>query len=382
MPAPLRRPPLFCRHQEAGARMVEFAGWILPVWFSSISEEHLCVRNFAGLFDVSHMGRYRIIGPRATDFLQLMTCNDVGKLKPGKAQYTAMLTESGGTVDDLILYKESETEYWAVVNAGNRQKDWNWMIDHLEGFGGTTLEDWSDAYAMLALQGPGALKVADSVFSPLPSSVPPFGHGIFDWDGRKVRIARTGYTGEDGIEVFVPSGRVELLWDQLLDLRLDGDRRVLPCGLGARDTLRLEASLPLYGHELNEDLSPLDIGFAWMVKLQKPDFVGKKALEVRIKEGRIRHLYALYAESGVPRAACPVHLRSADGSPQEFIGHISSGTFSPYLKKGIAMVISEKMLPPDTQVLFQVRDTYYPGILKHPPFIRRQKNEHSRILEI
>lgn len=353
--------------------MIEFGGWNLPVWFSSISEEHNAVRQCAGLFDVSHMGRFQVTGPTASAFLQYVTCNDVAKLKPGKSQYTALLTDSGGTVDDLIIYKESETCYWAVVNAGNRQKDWDWLHHHLAGFDGTTLEDWSDAYALLALQGPRALAFADSVFSPPPSSLPPFGHGDFDWNGRKVHISRTGYTGEDGVEIFVPAGRAELLWDQILSVRMDNGESVVPCGLGARDTLRLEAGLPLYGHELSEKLSPMDIGFGWIVKMQKGDFIGKRALEERIAAGSLLHLYGLIGESGVPRPDCPVFLRDTDDRATTRVGTVTSGTFSPYLKRPIAMFLSPESLQPGTPLMFQVRDTLHKAILVNLPFKRRSQ---------
>lgn len=353
--------------------MIEFAGWFLPVWYSGISEEHNAVRNNAGLFDVSHMGRYRVVGTSATDFLQYVTCNDVATLKPGRAQYTAFLTETGGTVDDLIVYKVSDTEYWMVVNAGNRQKDWEWLDSHLASFKGTHLEDWSDSLALLALQGPNAIACADTIFRPAPSSLSVFGHGFFEWDGRKVRIARTGYTGEDGVEIFVPAGRAEVLWDQILELQLESIDRVKRCGLGARDTLRLEAGLPLYGHELTEELSPLDIGYGWIVKMQKANFVGKNALQQKLSAGGFQHLNGLIGESGVPRENCPVFLWEPDGSVGKKVGIVTSGTFSPFLKKPIAMFLSREPVSPETRLFFQVRDTFHQAVSVNLPFVRRSR---------
>jgi aminomethyltransferase len=356
---------------ETGARIIEFAAWLLPVWYSGISDEHNAVRNFAGVFDVSHMGRFRVVGRGATDFLQFVTCNDAARLKPGKAQYTALLTDTGGTVDDLIIYKESVSIFWAVVNAGNRATDWDWMNEHIGRFPGTTLEDWSDAYALIAFQGPRAVALSEPLFSPSPAGLSSFGHEVFDWGSRKVRIARTGYTGEDGIEVFVPAGRAELLWDQILSLGGENGTKATPCGLGARDTLRLEAGLPLYGHELSDTLSPLDIGFAWMVKMQKGEFIGKKALEARMAEGTLHRLYGLRGESGVPRHGDAVFLRDPDGSPARQVGFVTSGTFSPYLRKPIGMFVSRDTLAPDTPLLFSAHNTFHTAVLVDLPFKRR-----------
>ena len=272
-----KKTPLYDAHVEAGGKIVPFAGYLLPVQYKTgVIREHMAVRTDAGLFDVSHMGEVLCQGKDALANLQMLLTNDFEGMADGQARYSPMCNERGGTVDDLIVYRKAEDEYLLVVNAANKEKDFQRMLEHQ--FGQVTFEDVSDSYAQLAVQGPKAIEIVSRLTD--PANIPEKGyHAVFGAEvgGMECIVSRTGYTGEDGVELYTASENAAALWKLLLETgEADG---LIPCGLGARDTLRMEAGMPLYGHEMNDDITPLETGLRFAVKLKKEDFIGKKAME-------------------------------------------------------------------------------------------------------
>ncbi len=285
----LKRTPLFDAHRAAGARMVEFGGWEMPVQYSGIIEEHHAVRQGAGLFDISHMGRFMVRGPHATAFLQHVVTCDVSAIPIGQSSYGLLCKPDGGIVDDIFIYHVPD-EFLVVVNAANRDKDRAWLQEHARGFD-VELEDRSDRWAMLALQGPAAeallVNAEDCETSEL-GHLPFHGVALTSMFGVNVLIARTGYTGEDGFELFFDAPHAEMVWTRLLDLGAPGS--VKPCGLGARDSLRFEPCLALYGHEISETINPYEARLGWVGKLVMGDFVGLEALAALKTQGPARRL--------------------------------------------------------------------------------------------
>jgi len=310
--------------------MVDFAGWSMPVQYRSIIAEHLAVRNKVGLFDVSHMGEFIVKGDRARDFVQFVIANDLDKLsRPNLALYTQLVTPSGGTVDDLIVYRR-EGDYLFVVNASNIGKDWQWLQQHASSFKDVSLLDISEETALLALQGPNAVALMRQLAGDFIDQLPSFGYAETAIGGIKASFGRTGYTGEDGFEIFVSAAAAERLWDLMLDAGLE--LGIEPCGLGARDTLRLEAGLPLYGHELDEQTSPLEAGLGWSVKLDKGDFLGRAALIKQKEEGLPKQLVCLQVEGkALPRQGYAV----SSGAQQ--VGSVTSGSQGIFVGYPIAM---------------------------------------------
>lgn len=327
-------------HKDLGAKMGDFAGYDMPLQYSSPQEEVAAVRNGAGVFDVSHMGEFFVTGKQAVEFVDSMLPNDFAKLPLNKAMYSPLCHENGGIVDDLIAYKLADEKVMICVNAANIQKD----FEYFQKFAGNfecKLADHSDQYSLLAIQGPKSLEVIHTLY-PDSASVEKFGLLVLNQDDNNpIILARTGYTGEDGFEVFVPHSEIETLWDNLMQAK------VVPCGLVARDVLRLEACYPLYGHELNDELSPLETGLKWTVKMDKANFVGKAALESR--ENKHKQI-KIYIEKGIPREGYKIF-----SSDEQEIGVVTSGTYSPTLKKGIAMGLigAENKLADDYKI--QVR---------------------------
>jgi len=307
--------------------MVDFGGWDLPQQYTSIRDEHLAVRNAAGLFDVSHMGRFRVTGSESFDFLQGIVTNDLGRIKSGTAQYNLLCKDDGGIVDDLIVYWGDEA-FLVVVNASNREKDLAWMQDHAPT--GVQIEDQTFELALIALQGPKAEELMPSTGL---HDLPYFGFRAGEVAGVAGMISRTGYTGEDGFEIFVPSDRVGEVWDAILERgRTDG---ALPAGLGARDAARLEAALRLYGNDMDETVNPYEAGLGWAVKLDK-DFVGRDALAKVRQDGPRRTLVGLKTKPGdIPRHGAAV-IGDASRS-----GQVTSGTHSFFLGHPIALAMVE-----------------------------------------
>ncbi len=329
----LRHTPLHAAHQTLGARMMAFGGFDMPVQYTSIIEEHMAVREQAGLFDVSHMGELVVEGPHATDLVQYLVTNDVTKLYDGRAMYTVMCTPDGGIIDDLIVYRLADDRYMMVLNAANRPRDLEWIRDHNDV--GATLSDRSDDTALIALQGPAALNIAQPFLEPSLDDLK-FYHFWERTDGDGLAcdyaiVSRTGYTGEVGLELYVPAEDAEGVWTQLLDAgEAEGLR---PAGLGARDTLRMEAGLHLHGNDITEETNPYEAGLGWLVKLDKGEFVGRETLATIQERGPKRAFVGFKAtERGIPRADHT--LESDDGEP---IGIVTSGTQSPLLDVGIGL---------------------------------------------
>lgn len=333
--------PLYDEHIALGAKMVSFAGYTMPIRYSGILEEHMAVREAAGLFDVSHMGEFRVTGSQAAGFLQHLITNDISKLDDGKALYTVMCYPNGGAVDDLLVYRISEEEYMMVVNAANIDTDWEHAqsVQKETGFD-CTLTNESEETALIALQGPRAPEILQSITTEDVAALPfyrfliPEAGSFLECD--RAMISHTGYTGEKGFEVYCEASAAATVWNALMEA---GEAKgLLPCGLGARDTLRLETGLCLYGHELSPEISPLEAGLGWVVKLEeKADFVGRDALVKQKTAGIPRKLIGLMVEGRrIPREG--YEIVSKDGQK---IGVVTSGTQSPVLKQGIALGLVE-----------------------------------------
>lgn len=365
MTTTLKRTALFDQYAEYGGKTIDFGGWELPVQFSSIKAEHEAVRTRAGLFDVSHMGEVLVSGKGSLPYLQKMMTNDVSKLVDGQAQYTAMCYENGGTVDDLLIYKRGEDDYLLVVNASNVDKDLEWMKKHATE--DVTIEDASASYALLALQGPIAEQVLQSL-TPEPLNEIKFFRFKENVQicGQQVLISRTGYTGEDGFELYASPESIVILWQAIL---MEGkDAGVIPAGLGARDTLRFESGLPLYGQELAQDISPLEAGLGFVVKLNKvEDFIGKEALAAQKENGLPRKLVGLeMIDKGIPRTGYEVLI---DG---EQVGEVTTGTQSPTLQKNIGFaLINSEHAEQGTEVIVQVRKRQLKAVIIATPFYKR-----------
>lgn len=366
--AELKRTPLFEIYQEYRGKTIDFGGWELPVQFSSIKEEHEAVRTKAGLFDVSHMGEVRISGTDSLTYLQKMVTNDVSKVAVGGAQYTAMCYENGGTVDDLLVYKLDEDDYLLVINASNIEKDVEWLKQHIEG--NVQLENLSEKTAQLALQGPKAKKVLQSLID--NTDLSKIGYFKFQQQvaikGKEALVSRTGYTGEDGFEVYCDATDAVFLWKEILAAgREDG---IVPCGLGARDTLRFEANLALYGQELSPEISPLEAGIGFAVKLNKAaDFIGKEALKQQKETGVPRKLVGIeMVDRGIPRHGYPVF------AGEELIGEVTTGTQSPTLKKNIGLALVKSAYAALGQEMeVEIRGKRLKAKVVPTPFYRREQ---------
>ncbi len=324
-----RRTPLYECHQRAGAKIVEFAGWQMPVQYVGLIEEHRAVRQQAGLFDVSHMGEFSVRGPDAASFLQRMTPNDVSRLADGRAHYSGLLTEDGTYVDDILIYRFAEDDYMLVVNAGNRQADLDWLLEH-RGDAEVAIEDRSDDTALLALQGPAAAEILAGLTDSDLAAVRYYGFVSGKVAGHPAIISRTGYTGEDGFELYLEPEAAPPVWDSLLEA--GAPQGLVPAGLGARDTLRLEAAMALYGHELDRTTTPWEAGLSWVVKLESGDFVGRDAL-VRQKEAGIPRRLIGFEVVGRGIAREGYALATSGGAE----GVVTSGTWSPTFEKSIGL---------------------------------------------
>ena len=360
----LKKTPLHEAHISLGAKMVEFAGFHMPVQYEGVIKEHINTRENVSLFDVSHMGEILVEGEGAAELLQKLTSNDIGKLYDGRAQYSVLMNEKGGAVDDIVIYRFSEKKYFICVNAANREKDFEWIKDHNDT--GASVLNLSDDYAQIAVQGPRSIQFLEKLTS-LPLSEVKFYHfieGKFPGDIPTI-YSRTGYTGEPGFELYIPPEKAEKVWYTLLN---EGkEYEVKPAGLGARDTLRLEMGYPLYGHELNDDTTPLEAGLHRFVRLDKGEFLGRDVLLKQQKEGLPKKLNPiLMKDKGIPREGYEVHISD------EKIGEITSGTMSPILKKGIALAYLTKTdLQKNDPVAIIIRKKSYDGIIWEIPFVKK-----------
>jgi aminomethyltransferase len=325
------RTPLYERHVALGGRIVDFGGWELPQQYTSIRDEHLAVRKVAGLFDISHMGRLYVEGSPAEAYLQRIFTNDMSKLEPGHAMYTLMCKEDGGVLDDLVVYRQGPEQFIVVVNAANRNKDVAWMRQHLDSH--VSMVDRTAEVSLVAFQGPRAAELMPAGSSET-KGIPYFGFRQGEVAGIKALISRTGYTGEDGFELFIDSEHINRAWDAILEA--GSSAGVLPAGLGARDATRLEAALRLYGNDMDETVNPYEAGLGWTVKLDKGDFVGRTALAKVKADGPRRALIGLKTEPGsIPRHGAAA---SRDGRR---VGVVTSGTHSFFLGHPIALAMVE-----------------------------------------
>ncbi|MGH7765382.1 MAG: glycine cleavage system aminomethyltransferase GcvT [Candidatus Dormibacteraceae bacterium] len=358
--SPPQRTPLYDRHLALGGRMVDFGGWAMPQQYTSIRDEHFAVRKVAGLFDVSHMGRLVVRGAASEAFLQRLLTNDVASLESGRAVYTQMCQDDGGVVDDLVVYRQAAERFLVVINASNRGKDTAWMRQHLPPE--ASLEDISSEVSLIAFQGPRAAELL-----PVDHGTDDIQHFAFRQGkvaGVDAMISRTGYTGEDGFELFVGSGAVGQVWDAILEQGRSAG--VLPAGLGARDATRLEAALRLYGNDMDETVNPYEAGLGWTVKLNKGDFVGREALARVKSEGARRTLVGLRSEpANILRHGATVKVDGARA------GVITSGTHSFFLGYPIALALVEAAsLRVGDSVVVEVRGREAPAEVVKLPFYR------------
>ncbi|MCA0757337.1 glycine cleavage system aminomethyltransferase GcvT [Paenibacillus sp. N4] len=367
----LKRTPLYpCYADFPGVRCIDFGGWELPVQFSGIQKEHDAVRKQAGLFDVSHMGEFRVTGKFAEAFLQQMTTNDVSRLSDGQAQYTLMCRPDGGVVDDLLVYRQTADQFMLVVNASNIDKDYDWLREHV--IGDVSVENISDELALLALQGPSAAAILHALdIDPAVCGLLPFhfADGV-SFPGTTALVSRTGYTGEDGFEIYVAKEKAGDVWRTIL--AAGEPFGLVPAGLGARDTLRFEARLPLYGQELSHAISPLEAGVGMFVKLDKPDFIGRDALLKQKTEGLKRKLVGIeMVDRGIPRCHYPVY--ASDGRA---IGEVTTGTQSPTLKRNLGLaLIDAGYAEPGTELWVEIRGKRLKAEVVKAPFYKRTRKE-------
>ncbi len=368
-PADLRRTPLHALHRELGARLVPFAGYEMPVQYTSIIEEHRTVRSTVGLFDLSHMGELWVHGSGAVGFLRHALVSDPGSLEIGQAQYSMACDVDGGIIDDLIVYRIADEELLVVCNASNRAAVMQQLTGLLaSGDFGTSLDDRSESTALVAPQGPNAAALVGDLADLDLRAIGNYRSAIGTVAGIECLVARTGYTGEDGFELFCDANRAQELWEALTAA---GDRHgARPCGLGARDTLRLEAGMPLYGNELGRDTNPFEVNLGRVVKLEKGDFVGRAALQEVKESGAARRLIGLQmVENAIPRAGYEVR---ADGAA---VGQVTSGTLSPTLGTKIAMaLVPAELAGPGNAFEVVVRDRPYRAEQVKLPFYKRPRD--------
>ncbi|PSL42352.1 aminomethyltransferase [Salsuginibacillus halophilus] len=364
----LKETPLFGQHQRDGAKMVDFGGWHMPVSYAGIKEEHRAVREEAGLFDVSHMGEAIVEGKDAEALLQRVMTNDISKLAPEKAQYNLMCTETGGTVDDLLVYQLAENRYFLVLNAANTDKDVAWIQRHIQSDEDVEVNDVSSSYALIALQGPKAEAILNDLtsFDVREIKFFRFKENV-DLAGVPALVSRTGYTGEDGFEIYCPAEEAEALWEALLSY---GEPLGLQrAGLGARDTLRFEARLPLYGQEITANISPLEAGLGFAVKVKKETpFTGQKALAVEKEAGPARRLVGIeMLDRGIPRYGYDVY-----DSEGNHVGTVTSGTQSPTLEKNLGLaLVDTSVAEKGTSLYVQVRKRRLEAVVTETPFYKR-----------
>lgn len=345
----VKKTSLFNAHVKYGGKVVDYSGWALPVQFEGITSEHEAVRNAAGLFDVSHMGEIEVKGNQATEFIQNLVTNDISILNDSQVQYNLMCYPNGGVVDDLLVYKFNNKDYLLVINAGNVDKDYAWMVENSKDFD-VELTNISEDVSEIALQGPKAEEILQELTDTNLSDI-----GFFynkkdvNVAGANCLISRTGYTGEDGFEIYLSHDKAEHVWDKIMEA--GKDKGIKPIGLGARDTLRFEACLPLYGHEISQDITPLEAGLGFFVKLNKANFIGKEALVKQKEEGLKKIMVGFEMdENGVARQGYDVLVNG------KTIGFVTTGYASPTLKKNIGLaIVDANYSEMDTSIEIQVR---------------------------
>ncbi|MEO8431412.1 MAG: glycine cleavage system aminomethyltransferase GcvT [Acidobacteriota bacterium] len=366
--AVLKRTPLYSLHRELGAKLIDFGGWEMPVQYTGILEEHRAVRERAGIFDVSHMGELEVRGPGALGSLQTLTPNDVSRLADGRCHYSAFLTEDGTFVDDLLVYRRAPDDFLVVVNASNTPKDFDWAAGRVGG--AASVVNRSDEYALLAVQGPLAGDLVARAFGDDPRDLAYYAFRTMPILGHPVLVSRTGYTGEDGFELYLSPEAAEPVMRRLLELgREEG---VMPCGLGARDTLRLEAKMALYGNDIDDTVTPWEADLGWIVKMEKGDFVGRDALARQKAAGVTRKLAGFeMVDRGIARHGYPA--RAPHGP-----GVVTSGTHSPTLGRPIGLaMLPVADTPPGTEFEAEIRGRAARARVVPTPFYKRTKKEVS-----
>jgi aminomethyltransferase len=363
----LKRTPLYESHVSLGARMVDFAGWEMPVQYSGPIPEHMAVRNAAGLFDVSHMGEVEIIGDNALALVQKLTSNDASKLADNQVQYSALTNESGGIIDDLLVYRLNSEYFMLVVNASNADKDYAWIKQQANQIGNVKAYETSGGYALLALQGPKAEDILQDITDHMLDRIPYYWSQKVHVDGIECRVSRTGYTGEDGFEIFCDPKDALHLWNRLL---LTGQPEgLLPCGLAARNTTRLEAAFRLWGNDMDETTTPLEAGLGWITKLNKGDFIGKQAIEAQRAQGLTRKLIGFEVLDRAPaRDGYAIIIGGQE------VGKIASGSPAPYLQKNIGMAyLPVEHTAVGTEISISIRGREVPARVVELPFYKRGK---------
>ena len=359
----MKRTPFFEIHQKAGAKIVPFGGFEMPVQYAGIMEEHKTVRSAVGVFDVSHMGEFFASGVNALSFLQNITVNDVSKLSPGKAQYSAMCYENGGIVDDLLIYMLAENSYMIVVNAANIDKDWEWMKKHCPS--DVNFENRSDSLSLLAIQGPKSMATLQKLTGVDLSTIPYYHFVQGTLGGVEMTISRTGYTGELGFEIYFDVKHSEAVWNAIFEA--GKEFAIAPIGLGARDTLRLEMGYCLYGNDIDQTTNPIEGGLGWITKLAKGDFIAKPVIDKVKSDGPKRKLVGmLLKEKAVPRHGYPLLVNGTN------VGVVTSGTFSPSLEKGIAMgYVDAPYFEVGKNVQIDVRGKSVEAVIVSLPFLKK-----------
>lgn len=356
----MQQTELYRTHGELGARFIEFAGWEMPVEYSGGRWESIAVRTSAGLFDISHMGEIEIIGRDSASFCQWMTTNDVTRLRNFQAQYTILCNPGGGVIDDVIIYKNSEEYFLMCVNAVNAGKDFEWL-GTMEGEFNVEVLNKSFDYSQLALQGPESQSILTHVFGFDFCNLKRFYFQQFTWNDIKLIIARTGYTGEDGFEIFIPWGYATEIWDAILDA--GSEYNLQPCGLSARDILRIEMAYPLYGHEISEDINPIESGLGRYVRIDKGDFVGRTALLQILETGPKKKLIGFeMIDRGIPRQGYPVFRGDVE------LGTVTSGTLSPSLERSIGMALVNVETAVGENLDIEIRGTRRKSRIVSTPF--------------
>ena len=365
--AELRKTPLHARHRAASARMVPYAGWDMPVEYSGITAEHMAVRTRAGLFDVSHMGQIEVAGKNAVAAVDRIVCSDASLLKIGQAKYTGLLTPGGTFVDDVLVYRMAPSHFMLVANASNVKKDYAWIAEQIKVVGDAAAVDSSSRYALLALQGPASREVLQPLTGVELGDLRPYWFANGEVANARATISRTGYSGEDGFEIFVPPNMAERVWQAILESGRAAD--VIPCGLGARDTLRLEAAMRLYGNDIDESTTVLESGLEWTVSWDKQDFIGRDSLVEERERGLTRTLVGLeMTDRGIARHGYPV---VGDGRQ---IGVVTSGTQTPYLKKAIALAyVPAALAAPGSEVDVDIRGRASRARVVTLPFYKRSR---------
>ncbi len=340
---------LYDVHRKMGAKMTEFAGWMMPVEYMGIRGEHLSVRNSAGLFDISHMGEIEVYGKEGALLCQRITTNDIGKLKKFQSQYTLLCNPRGGIIDDIIIYKFSDEHFFMCVNAVNTIKDYEWIKSFEQKFNAEVVNK-SSQYSQLALQGPNSEGVLNKVFQMDFSALKRFFFHLMEWKGKNLIVSRTGYTGEDGFEIFLSWNLAEALWEEIIEK--GKSYGINACGLGARDTLRIEMGYPLYGHEIDEDKDPFEVGLSSFVKIEKGDFIAKDSLMSAMESGVKKKLLGFeMVDRGIPREG----HRILKGDI--LLGTVTSGTLSPSLEKPIGMGYLKTNMEFGNEIEVEIRET-------------------------